>query len=159
MNTFVELSADAFLPESSCHHYLSMARNIINNFEDGEEVRIKSYLYSLRTILCCNWIISQLIQPPMMIQDLLNVFFPSGELRELVDKLIDLKIKGAETVNISRSLFFEEYLESQLNFIETKIPQNPKKIPIEKFDSIFQKILSESQTYLGAKKGLRYDDE
>jgi hypothetical protein len=62
-------------------------------------------------------------------------------------------------VNIGRSLFFEEYLESQLNFIETKIPKNPKKIPIEKFDSIFQKILSESQTYLGAKKGLRYDDE
>ena len=82
----------------------------------------------------------------MMIQDLLNEFLPSGELRELVDKLIDLKIKGAETANIGRSLFFEEYLESQLNFVETKIPKNPKKIPIEKFDSIFQKILSDSQT-------------
>jgi len=82
----------------------------------------------------------------MKIQDLLNEFLPSGELRELVDKLIDLKFKGAESVNINRSLSFEKYLESQLNFVETKIPKNPKKIPIEKFDSVFQKILSESKT-------------
>ena len=87
MNAFVELSADAFLPDSSCHHYLSMAQNIINNFREIEEVRIKSYLYSL---------------------------------------------------------FFEEYLESQLKFVET-ILKNPKKIPIEKFDSVFQNILSESK--------------
>jgi hypothetical protein len=146
MNAFVGLSRDAFLPESSCHHYLSMAQNIIDSFKDGKKVRVKSYLYSLRTILCCKWIINRLIQPPMKIQDLLNEFLPSGELRELVDKLIDLKFKGAESVNINRSLSFEEYLESQLNFVETKIPKNPKKIPIEKFDSVFQKILSESKT-------------
>ena len=112
MNTIVELSADAFFPESSCHHYLSMAKNIIDYFEDREEVRIKSYLYSLRTILCCKWIISRLIQPPMKIQDLLNEFLPSGELRELADKLIDLKNDlprgkprsiGAKTTGVARS--------------------------------------------------------
>ena len=82
----------------------------------------------------------------MKIQDLLNEFLPSGELRELVDKLIDLKIKGAESAKIKRSLQFEEHLKDQLNFLETKIPKNPKKIPIEKFDSVFQDILSESNT-------------
>ncbi|CAB1059416.1 hypothetical protein D1BOALGB6SA_4178 [Olavius sp. associated proteobacterium Delta 1] len=82
----------------------------------------------------------------MKIQDLLNEFLPSGELRELVDKLIDLKIKGAESANINRSIFFEEYLESQLKFVEAKIPKNPKKIPIERFDSVYRRILSESQT-------------
>ena len=38
MNEFVELSADAFLPETSCHHYLSMAQNIMDNFKEEEEV-------------------------------------------------------------------------------------------------------------------------
>ena len=146
MNAFVELSRDAFLSESSCHHYLSMAQNIIENFKDGEEAELKSYLYSLRTILCCRWIISRLIQPPMKILDLLNEFLPSGELRELIDKLIDLKIKGAESAKINRSLFFEEYLESQLNFVKTNIPKNPKKVPFEKFDSVFQEILLKSIT-------------
>jgi predicted nucleotidyltransferase len=50
MNAFVELSADAFLPESSCHHYLSMAQNFIVNFKNGKEVKVKFYLYSIRTI-------------------------------------------------------------------------------------------------------------
>jgi len=146
MNAFVELSTDAFLPESSCHHYLSMAQNIISNFYDGEEVKVKSYLYSLRTILCCKWIIRQMRQPPMKIQDLLKEFLPSGELRELVDKLIYVKSKGSESATIKRHLILEEYLKNQLNFLETKIPKNPKKISIEKFDSVFQEILLESNT-------------
>jgi predicted nucleotidyltransferase len=146
MNAFVELSTDAFLPESSCHHYLSMAQNIIANFYDGEEVKIKSYLYSLRTILCCNWIIRRMNQPPMKIQDLLKEFLPSGELRELIDKLIYEKSRGVEAGNIKRSLIFEEYLKEQFNFIKSNIPKNPEKIPIEKFDSVFQEILLESNT-------------
>ena len=144
MNAFVKISTDAFLPESSCHHYLSMAQNIINDFKEKEKASVKSYLYSLRSILCCRWIIKRVNQPPMKIQDLLNEFLPSGELRELVDKQIDLKIKGTESTKINRSLFFEEYLESQHNFIENNIPKNPKKLPVETFDSVFQIILSES---------------
>ena len=146
MNVFVELSAVAFLPESSCYHYLSMAKNIISNFDDGEVVKIKSYLYSLRTILCCKWIIMRLNQPPMKIQDLLKEFLPIGELREIVDNLIYVKSGGTESAKIKRSLQFEEYLKDQLNFLETKIPKNPKKIPIEKFDSVFQEILLGSNT-------------
>jgi predicted nucleotidyltransferase len=145
MNAFVELSAEAFLPESSCHHYLSMAQNIIENFTEAEKISVKSYLYSLRTILCGRWIIARANQPPMKIQDLLNEFLPSGELRELVDKLIDMKVNGTETTKIDRSLYFEEYLERQHSFVKANIPKNPKKVPIEKFDSVFQKILSESE--------------
>jgi hypothetical protein len=44
--------------------------------------------------------------------------------------------------NIKRSLKFEEYLYEQLDFVKNKIPKNPKKTPIEKFDSVFQKILT-----------------
>jgi hypothetical protein len=146
MNAFVELSADAFVPESSCHHYLSMAKNIISNFDDGEVAKIKSYLYSLRTILCCKWIIKRMNQPPMRIQELLNEYLPSGELNELVEKLIHTKSRGAESVKIKRCLKFEEYLKDQLNILETKIPKNKKKLPIEKFDSVFQEILSQCST-------------
>jgi predicted nucleotidyltransferase len=142
MNALFELSTDAFLPESSCHHYLSMAQNIIANLNDGEEIKIKSYLYSLRTILCCKWIIRRMNQPPIKIQGLLNEFLPSGELRERVDNLIYEKSRGAESATTKRSLKFEAYLKKQLNFLKSKIPKNPQKIPIEKFDSVFQKILS-----------------
>jgi len=146
MDAFVELSTDAFLPESSCHHYLSMAQNIIANMNDGEEVKIKSYMYSLRAILCCKWIIRRMNQPPMKIQELLEEFLPSGELRELVDEFKYVKSRGTEAAKIKRSLIFEEYLKEQFNFIKPNIPKNPKKILIEKFNSVFQKVLSESST-------------
>lgn len=82
----------------------------------------------------------------MKIQDLLKAFLPSGEIRELVDELIYVKSKESESANIDRSLSFEEYLKEQFNFIKSNIPKNPKKIPIEKFDSVFQEILLESNS-------------
>ncbi|MCP4628959.1 MAG: hypothetical protein GY850_36445 [bacterium] len=142
VKAFVDLSADTFLPESSCHHYLSMAKNIISNFDGGEAATIKSYLYALRTILCCKWIIKRLNQPPMRIQELFKEILPSGEIRKLVDNLLYEKSRGAESAQVKRSLIFEEYLKDQLNILATKIPKNPKKLPIAKFDSVFQKILS-----------------
>jgi predicted nucleotidyltransferase len=139
MNAFVELSTDAFLAESSCHHYLSMAQNIIANYYDGEEVKIKSYLYSLRTILCCKWIIRRMNQPPMKIQDLLKEFLPSGELRELIDKLIYEKSRGVEAGNIKRSLIFEEYLKEQFNFIKSNIPKIRKRSQLKNLIPYFKK--------------------
>ena len=142
MNAITELSADAFLPESSCHHYLSMTKNIISGFDRDEEVKIKSYLYSLRTILCSKWIIKHLSQPPMIIHELLDEYLPSGELLNFVKEMIDVKSKGDEYLKIKRSFKFEEYLNEQLGILEKTIPKNPNKIPIEKFDAVFQEVLS-----------------
>ena len=64
-----------------------------------------------------SWSLDVLIQ-------IIASFLPSGELPELVDILLDLKIMGAESANINRALSFEEYLESQQNFVETNIPIN-----------------------------------
>jgi len=146
MNGFVKLSEDAFMPESSCYHYLSMAKNIISKFDEVEEVKIKSYLYSLRAILCCKWIIKRLNQPPMRIQELLGEYLSSGKLNEFVEEIISEKSKGDEYLKIKRSSRFEDYLYDQLNILEANIPINPRKIPIEKFDFVFQEILSQCDT-------------
>ena len=142
MNPLIELSIDAFLPESSCHHYWSMAKRILSNLEEGKVAKIKSYLYSLRAILCCKWIIKRLTQPPMRIQELLNELLPAGETRDLVDNLIYEKSQASESASTKRSLSFEEYLRGQLNNLESQIPKNPKKLPIDRFDAVFQEIIS-----------------
>ena len=142
MNAFVELSTDAFLPESSCHHYLSMAKRVISDFDGGEEVKVKSYLYSLRTILCGKWIIKKLSQPPMRIQELLDEFIPSGAISEFVDEIIDEKSRSDENLKIKKSIEFEDYLKEQLRILGKTIPKNLNKIHIEKFDSVFQEVLS-----------------
>jgi predicted nucleotidyltransferase len=138
---FYTLSKRAFLPESSCHHYLSMARNSIAKFQNEQDVKIKSYLYAARTLLCCKWIIERINQPPMQIQDLLNEYLPTGKIRNFLDALIDLKGNDSESTRIERSSQFEEYMNEEFHSLDAKIPKNPDKIPLKEFDSVFKNIL------------------
>ena len=140
---FSDLSKRAFLPESSCHHYLSMAKSTIAKFQDEQNIKIKSYLYAVRTILCCKWIVSHLNQPPMLIQDLLKKYLPTGQMREFVDMLIQLKGNGAESSRIERSSEFENYMNEEFKSLDAKIPKNPEKIPVKEFDSVFREILGQ----------------
>jgi hypothetical protein len=140
---FCELSKRAFLPESSCHHYLSVARSSIAKFQNEQDVKIKSYLYAARTILCSKWIIERMNQPPMRIQDLLKEFLPTGKIRQFVDKLINLKGNDSESTKIKRSVHFEDYMNVKFKSLDAKIPKNPNKIPIKEFDSVFKDILEQ----------------
>ena len=138
---FYGLSKRAFLPESSCHHYLSMARSSIAKFQDERDVRIKSYLYAVRTLLCCKWIIEHMSQPPMRIQNLLKEYLPTGKIRDFVDRLIELKGNDAESTRIGRSSHFEAYMNEEFSSLDARIPKNPDKIPVKEFDSVFKDIL------------------
>ena len=141
MTPFIQLSKLSFLPESSCHHYLSMARNSMAMFNEKAETKIKNYLYALRSVLCCKWIIREMNQPPMLLRDLVLKFFPSGEFRHFTDQLIQLKRDGSEASQVKRSMFFEDCLKKELNELENNIPKNPNRMPVEKFDRVFKEIL------------------
>jgi predicted nucleotidyltransferase len=143
VDPFCALSKRAFLPESSCHHYLSMARSNIAKFQDEQDVKIKSYLYAARTILCCKWIIERMNQPPMLIQDLLKEYLPTGKIRNYVDKLINLKGNDSESTKIERSLHFEDHINEEFKSLDARIPKNSDKIPIKEFDSVFKDILKQ----------------
>jgi uncharacterized protein len=140
---FFELSKRAFLPESSCHHYLSVARSSIAKFQNEQDVKIKSYLYAARTILCSKWIIERMNQPPMRIQDLLKEFLSTGKIRKFVDNLIHLKGNDSESTKIKRSEHFENYMNVEFKSLDKKIPKNRNKIPIKEFDSVFKDILEQ----------------
>ncbi|MEE9609612.1 MAG: nucleotidyltransferase domain-containing protein, partial [Desulfatiglandales bacterium] len=72
VDPIIKLSKKAFMPISSCYHYLSVARNNMSKFQNDKKIKIKTYMYAIRTILCCQWIVKNLNQPPMHINDLLS---------------------------------------------------------------------------------------
>ena len=141
VDSLCALSEKAFLPVSSCHHYLSMARSGIAEFQDKSDVKIKSYLYAVRTLLCCKWIVGHMRQPPMRIQDLLEEHLPAGAIRHFIDKLIERKENDAETTRLERSVQFEDYLKAESKSLDAKIPKNQEKIAIKEFDAVFKEIL------------------
>jgi len=139
----VEISQKAFMPGFSYQHYLGMARGSLAACQTDERVKIKSYLYAIRPVLCCRWIIKHKKQAPMLIDDLIAEFFPGqdNELRQYIDRVIRIKKGSDEGVRVDRSPLLENHLCSQLAELGTLIPENPPKLPVEDFNDIFRRIV------------------
>lgn len=140
----LELAEQAFLPETLCYHYLSMARKSLVTIRNASQAKLKTYLYALRPLLCCRWIIEQNIQPPMLIDDLLSACMPQEQRQiwELVQQLLEQKRHGEETSMVERSEVFESFLAEQLMTLEADIPKNPVKCPADEFDRVFKALLA-----------------
>lgn len=116
------LAETAFLPLSSCHHYLSMARQDINKLAANMDIRLKKYLYMFRALLATQWVIHKGTQPPMRFQDLLNTFLPSGDIREQIDELLDMKMQVLESEIIPPQEELNEYLIRLYGQLERQLP-------------------------------------
>jgi predicted nucleotidyltransferase len=138
-----ELTQKSFLPESLCHHYLTMARKTFSTVQTETHAKIKTYLYTLRPLLCSQWIIQYQTQPPMCIDDLIATCLSdqNEKIRKYVHHLIKKKKEGNETTVVERMPFFETYMTHQLAELESKVPKNPTKQPLEVFDQVFQHIV------------------
>ena len=136
-----QLSKTAFIPESSCHHYLSMAKANIAKAEKSGEVRIKTYLYALRPVLCCRWVIDVGTQPPMLYQDLLDTYIPDGEVREEIDHLLEIKQNTDESDIVNRQPNIERWLGDQIPALEKVISKSPGVVAADEFDEVFRRVL------------------
>jgi predicted nucleotidyltransferase len=83
---------DAFhQPDRAYHHYLHMARNNFREYLQGEEVRLKKYLYVLRPLMACKWIESGLGPAPVEFDRLVAATIVKPALRTEIDALLAFK--------------------------------------------------------------------
>lgn len=145
MGIITELSKKAFLPVSAFHHYLAMAKNQMLTIQNSEGVKIKSYLYTLRPLLCCKWIVNYNSPPPTRFDDLLSQYYPEINIviRECIELIIHNKKEHEESI-MDRSDVLENYLITQLGELQSTRLKNPEKEPLEIYDDIFRKILDVS---------------
>lgn len=138
------LSKKAFLPLASFHHYLSMSENSLAKIRDTGTPRIKSYLYTLRPMLCCKRLRTFGTQPPMVIDKLMNAFLsdPAEEIRRHVDDIIRMKKESLELTSIVRLSAFEDYLMNQLAELSQYPPKKADKETMEHFDGFFRELLN-----------------
>lgn len=143
------LLPESLMPETLCHHYLALARKSFESIQQQEMAKIKTYLYSVRALLCCRWLIAYQSQPPMRFDELLAEFLPDRQkkVRAHVETLLAAKIEGTETVCIEKHDFFEQYIREQLDEMESQIPGNPDKLPLDSFDCVFRTILQYTESY------------
>jgi len=143
VDPIMKLSKKSFMPKSSCYHYLSLARNSMSKFQNGEKMKIKTYMYAIRAIFCCQWIVKNLNQPPMHIEDLISDLLADNELGETIRRLISIKMEHTEKYFVERSPVIEKYLVDQLGHLNKRIPENLPKPEIKEFDKLFRKIVDQ----------------
>lgn len=61
-----------FLDRAGMWHYLSMAQTNYREYLRGDTVPLKKYLYVLRPLFACRWILAHHCPPPMRFEELTN---------------------------------------------------------------------------------------
>ncbi len=141
--SLLSLSKTAFMTETSSHHYLSMAKRSVEKFNSAKQVRIKTYMYAIRPVLCGQWIRKHMSQPPMHISDLLSEVADNKPFKEKVQSLIETKKRYPEQYTVERSEIIEDYINQTIDELQHDMPSNSRKPALSVFDSAFKKILTE----------------
>lgn len=117
-----------FSEKRMLYHYLSMARNNRRSFLQGELVTPKKYLYVLRPLLACRWIVTRRSAPPVLFADLTDAMLPT-ELRAPLDALLEIKIAGDEKLTIPHipeiDAYIEETSDALIEYMKTFTKEEP----------------------------------
>ena len=100
-----------FDPRSNLHHYLSMCRQDLTRHLPGEQVKVKKYLYVLRSILCGRWLEREGTLPPEAFRELMKVL--PEQWQSTAEHLLELKTTSDEVLWTDRIPELNAWLESE----------------------------------------------
>lgn len=124
LSEFAELAPACFSPIAAAHHYLSMTKGKYAECMEGEQVKLKRYMYCLRSLLSALWIVNRRSVPPMELQYLLAEL-PDEQLRAKVKELVQLKATKEESYLHPHEKQLEEFLANGIALCERAAPELP----------------------------------
>jgi predicted nucleotidyltransferase len=131
---------DFVLHVAMIHHYRGMAKsNVRSNFATSEVV-LKKYLYVLRPVLACVWIMQKHTVPPTEFMKLVEEVLPE-ELKALVDELLAVKMKSGEREKGARIPQIDLFIGSKLNEATVFPVTDEVQENYEKLDKLFLEIV------------------
>ena len=133
-----------FSSQKGLYHYLSMAQSNNREYLHGDMVRLKKYLYVLRPILACRWILRFRSAPPMRFSELCDAVLPP-ELQPIVANLLAWKMSCSESKLGARIPVLNDFVESEIARISEEIEKlSPAPIPdIDALNRTFLRALKE----------------
>lgn len=143
-NEFRRIMQDYFSTKKSLYHYISMAESNYREYLKCEMVKAKKYFYVLRPILAANWILEKRTAPPMLFTELMKAELP-GYLEDVVDGLLELKMKSPEIKMIPRINQLNSYMDSEIADIKSRISaiEETRDSGWEELNAIFLSVISE----------------
>ncbi|WP_018885293.1 nucleotidyltransferase domain-containing protein [Paenibacillus massiliensis] len=133
-----------FSPRSSMYHYLHMAKGNFRGYLQGEQVKLKKYLYVLRPLLACEWIERYNTMPPIGFEQLVSTLVPeNSELGRAIRELLAQKQASREFDTGPRIEPIHAFIEQKLEYYEQVVVHKaPSEADVEQqLDELFHSVL------------------
>ncbi|MCU0433272.1 MAG: nucleotidyltransferase domain-containing protein [Bacteroidia bacterium] len=124
LQRFKDVAEQQFSPIAVAFHYLSMAKNKFSECRESETVKLKHYLYSIRSTLALKWVVQRQTIPPMQLSHLLAELNDEF-LTARVSELVSLKAEAAESYRHTHETGLENWLADTLAYCEQAAPKLP----------------------------------
>ena len=124
------------------YHYLSMAKNNIRSYFKADSVILKKYLYVLRPILACEWVLEKHSPPPTMFSALCDAVLPA-ELADSVSHLLEVKKNASEKATGAHIQPLDDFIFAQIAKVEEIVRAMPNERTADwgKLDAVFAEIV------------------
>jgi predicted nucleotidyltransferase len=129
-----------FSQRASMHHYLSMAKGVIEDELSESEVRLKKYFYALRPVLACRWIADRSEVPPMEFSKLRVSL--EDDINIIVDDLLKQKALVDEKFKIGKIDRLDDFIREQMVYGKKAVPDSGNvAMDDEPLNRIFRKFI------------------
>ncbi|GEN77958.1 nucleotidyltransferase domain-containing protein [Chryseobacterium hagamense] len=136
---FKPLADECFSQAAVFYHYLSMSKKYLEACR-GDEVKLKSYFYLLRTALTGKWVLEKGTVPPVLFSEL--TVLTDDFTREKIENLVALKATKGESYYHPNDRELFGFLESMIKDSEEKAKGlNGGNTDKNKMERIFKEIL------------------
>lgn len=137
------LGKDFFNPVSVCWHYLSMAKKKLEQVEEGEQAKIKTYCYILRPLACIRFIGLTGEIPFMEYQKNLDIIMPGGAVKDEIEKLLKEKKTAPEGFLMPQNPVLLQYFKEECKWAEKRLStwKHEKNRDTEKANRTFRQII------------------
>jgi len=145
LHSLRELADTCFSPRRCYAHYLHMAEGMWRQYLAGKtSVRLKKYLYVLRSVLACRWIEQFHNRVPVPFGTLVETVLVEAQVRAEVEDLVARKEAGEELSEAPANRILSRYLEDELPRLAQQRPKESSPVSSELLDAFFRRHIGMS---------------
>lgn len=103
-------------PIAAFYHYHSLSTNFWSDIKNAQEIKLKSLMYIVRSLLCCVWALKDVEVLPMEIKPLLK--YAPQNVNQKIEELIALKSGKNENYMHPIDKVMHEWIEATMQMLE-----------------------------------------
>jgi hypothetical protein len=117
-----------FSEKRMLYHYLSIVKNQLRAYFKGDKVILKKYLYALRPIFACRWILEKKSPPPTLFSKLYTGSLPV-EIENDFMLLLEAKKHNLEKTEGQHLKALDDFIQKNIAEIEALLQTKEEKYP------------------------------